>query len=210
MADRILILAVGVLLSVSPSPAAYAGETRMHRDPAVDVPALISKGAIVVRTGRNGARYEADSSAVLSGVSFAKLQANSADVGEFRKMGMPNVKQSKWVVREARSAVAWTEMSMAGQTSRHYLDVQFEGNGCYWELTQKRPSWPHEEDSKFRVLDGSWYMEDLGQGRVYVRYFLSAEIDSSVPDFLIENVLNSQLPASMRKGIRILEERSRE
>jgi hypothetical protein len=56
------------------------------------------------------------------------------------------------------------------------------------QLPNSHPFQPRTHRTKlfsaFLRLDGSWYIEPLAEGVIYVRYYLVAELDPSVPEVL--------------------------
>src|SRR5262245_5472103 len=109
----------GILLLFHALDAA-AFETRFEIDRSLKFADLERTGKPVARTVRTGDIYRSDASAVLSNVSFAKLEAASADFNHYKQMGMPNVLASR-IVSNAPGDIlyTWTHMSAAGQESKH-------------------------------------------------------------------------------------------
>jgi hypothetical protein len=52
------------------------------------------------------------------------------------------------------------------------------------------------------ALDGSWYVQTLGQDEAYVRYWLSMEPD--VAPAIVDSVVGGQLQSGVRKVIEAL------
>lgn len=87
-----------------------------------------------------------------------------------------------------------------GQTSKHYLTVHVARSlaapgsaGIRWELASRQAAWPYEDAPAFRRLDGSWYIEPLSDDTVYVRYYMVASLDSSMPEGLRAWAVKEQL-----------------
>ena len=191
-----LIRSLSLLLLLVSSIHASAFESRFAIDPAIDLPGLSRTGEIPVKTERRDGLYYSDASAVLKEVDFARLASASVDFDRYAEMGMPNVRESRIVVPGADELVTWTRMSALGQSSEHYLQVRViwgiapnDGEGTEWELIHRQATWPFEEATPFERLDGSWYMEPLANGQVYVRYFGVAKVHIALPDFLVSGFL---------------------
>jgi hypothetical protein len=102
-------------------------------------------------------------------------------------------------------------MSCLGQTSKHYLAVHVVRNlaspgaaGIRWELIPRQPAWPYEEAPAFRRFEGSWYLEPLADGTVYVRYFAVAALDPSIPEGLRAWAVKGQLREGTRGVVHAL------
>jgi hypothetical protein len=64
-----------------------------------------------------------------------------------------------------------------------------------WQLTPKRPEWPGTEASAFTQSNGSFYLEPLPDGAVYVRYYLSNDVN--IP---LSGLLSGLIQSQLRKG----------
>ena len=51
---------------------------------------------------------------------------------------------------------------------------------------------------------GSWYLEPLADGTVYVRYFLTAVLDPSIPDGMVSWLIERQLADGARSLVQAL------
>lgn len=178
-----LIRSLSLLWLMVSSISASAFESRFAIDPAIDLLALSCSGDIPVKTERWDGLYNLDASAVLKEVDFARLASTSVDFDRYAEMEMPNVRESRIVVPGADELVTWTQMSALGQSSEHYL-----------RSSRTVGSEPN----------GSWYMEPLANGRVYVRYFGVAKVHIALRDFLVSGFLRQQFADGARKVIRNL------
>ncbi len=214
------ILAAGVLFFLLFQGVAHAFETRFAIDPAVNLRELERTGAIVAKMHKQRDVYLADASAVLA-VDPAKIYQISAEFERYAPidrttgrpgMKMPGVRESRIVERSGADVLyTWTKMSMSGRSSEHYLEVRFVQGltptgavGTQWQLSPKRRHWPYGEDSAFERLEGSWYVEPLASGKVYVRYFLFADLDTRLPGFLVDMIAKNQFKNGVEEIIRIL------
>jgi hypothetical protein len=191
--------------------SAFAFESRFEIDRSLKLDELARSGKISVRTVRERSVYRSDASAVLTRASLERLQAAAADFDHYQEMGMPNVRASCVVSRAGDHLYIWTHMAAAGQDSRHYLEVRIEkglaasgASGIQWQLTRRQGDWKYPDDPAFERLDGSWYMEPLPGGAVYVRYFLAAVIDTGVPDFIVDWVAKRQFSDGVVRVIEVL------
>jgi ribosome-associated toxin RatA of RatAB toxin-antitoxin module len=183
----------------------FASESRFAIDPNANLADLARTHQPKVTLAQNGLHYMSDASAVLA-ADPDRLFSVSVDFERYAAIRMPNVRESHVVAHGPPSGpetlVAWTHMSVYGQASRHYMTVtlhrQLSGasgrraSGTEWELTRRMPGSPYPEAPQFKTLNGSWYIEPLASGGVYVRYFLSAEIDTKVPPFLVDQIMRQQ------------------
>lgn len=193
-------------------PQAWAYESRFEIDPKQNLSVLAAQSQVAVQVYRKGDAYYSDASAVLR-VDAKKIFEASLDYDRYSQMKMPYVKESHRVEAAGRDTLyTWTRMTCAGVVSEHYLEVKVEpslgpqgiGYGMQWQLTPAKASWSYNEDSSFTRLDGSWYVQPLEDGTVYVRYFLAAAIDTSLPTFLIEGVVRNQFSSGVKELIQVL------
>ncbi len=189
----------------------FAFDSKLEKDPTINLENLKSEllranergvGQVVnVRYTYQGGNYYSDASALISGVSKAKLMAVAADYDHYVEMKMPNVVVSRVVERQSNTLFTFTQMSYRGQVSKHYLEVRNSENAMEWQLTDKQPQWLFDEDSSFARLDGSWYVEKLEDGNTYARYYLSADFSSHIPEFIIRWVARRQFTEGVRQVI---------
>jgi len=186
-----------------------AFDGRHSRDPEVSFDQLRSQlGLPVVKKVVRGKRIQVDSSAILPQVSVDKLLERSLDFDRYVQMGMPHLRESVIVGRsESESMIyVWSHMVLSAMgipmSSKHYLRVHQLPTGSEWELVPKRPSWTKEESSAMNTLDGSWYVESLGNNEAYVRYWLALEPD--VSPSLVDVVVGGQLQRGVSKVIQVL------
>lgn len=183
-------------------PSAWAYDSRFGIDPNVSLPQLSSNGAITTHSGRSGNLYNADASAVLR-VNADKLFAAAQDYNDYVKFGMPYLNDSHVVDHTPPDLLyTWASMSIAVLHSEHYLEVKIHpslndtgGRGMEWQLANKRPEWPYPQASGFNVSNGSFYIQPLQDGTVYVRYYLSNDV--SLP---LSGLLSGIIQSELRKG----------
>jgi hypothetical protein len=181
-----------------------ASETRMGRDPRVSLDTLKREQKVRVTVSRAGGVYQIDASALLLGADPSKLRTASSDFDRYVDMGMPNLKASRIVERQGNRLWTWSHLSTSGQTSKHYYEVELLPEGSTWFQVPRRAGWTLPDDSAFRRNEGSWFMEPLADGSIYVRYFLLLEIDSSIPDFIIDLVAGQKLATGVKDVVRVL------
>jgi len=211
---RRLLVAVVAALSIAPRSEAF--ETRLEVDPSVDVDALATSGVVAVKpTERQGRALVSDASAVLR-VDASRILAVASDFGRYDDMKMPFVEDSRVVERQGPTVYVWTSMSMSGQASLHYLDVRLlsainprGSTGTMWEMIPRRAPWPYTDEPGFTRIDGSFYVEALPSSaeelpNTYVRYFLSASPDTSVPDFLVDLAAKNRIRRGVRNVIGVI------
>jgi hypothetical protein len=203
----VLILSVlGQLVS-----EARAMETRFGIDARVDVEELARTGKVEVHDVREGRFYSADASAVLS-VDLDRLEEVSLQYDRYVEFGMPGLRRSHIVRREGAMRHIWSEMESHGIVSRHYLHAETglrlpeDSRGIQWQLLRpgKGAGYPYPDQPAFVRLDGSWYLRPIGQGRVYVRYFLLGDPSVALPDFLLEGIVRRQFRDGVVGVIRAL------
>lgn len=199
-------------LVVLGSPVAGAAETRFRVDPDRNLAELAQTGRVAISIERSSGTYTLDASAVLP-VPLEELLRVSADYGRHAEMGIPNLRESRvvWAAPGGDRFYAWSSMNALGRSSEQYLEVEVRRNltpagavGIRWTLAPRRAGWPYEDASVFTRLDGSWYLEPLADGTVYVRYFLTAVLAPSIPDGMISWVVKRELRDGTRGAIRAL------
>src|SRR5262245_42492866 len=180
---------------------AGAGEARFGADPTQDLGELARTGRLAISVERTDDVYRLDASAVLR-VDARRLLGASVDYERYAQFGVPNLRASHVVSGAPSEDVlyTWNWVSYLGHASKHYLAVHVVKGlavpgaaGIRWELVPRRPAWTYEEASAFTQLDGSWYIEPLADGGVYVRYYLVAALDPSVPEALRAWAVKRQL-----------------
>jgi ribosome-associated toxin RatA of RatAB toxin-antitoxin module len=199
---------IQVVASTTPG---VAGELRFQIDPAVNLGQLSQSGEIETRVTRDGDLIVSDASAVVS-ADPEKLLSASTDFNRYPDMGIPHVKESKILPGSTPDILyTWTSMEMTGRSSKHYLEVRVARNlnsakamGTSWQQIRRQGSWSHPDDSTFEQLNGSWYIEPIGNGKVYVRYFLYAKLDTRIPGFLLDLIAKRQFRNGVKDIIRIL------
>ena len=181
--------------------AAHAGESRFAIDRSKDLAELARSGRVAVSVERAGGVYTLDASAILR-VDARRLLDVSLAYERYAEIGVPNLRASHVVSGAAGSDVlqTWSWMSCMGQSSKHYLTVHVARSlaapgsaGIRWELASRQASWPYEDAPAFRRLDGSWYLEPLGDDAVYVRYYMVASLESTMPEGLRAWAVKEQL-----------------
>lgn len=184
------------------APAARAFDTHFGVNPAVSLPQLEESASTSTSSGHNGNIYWADASAVLH-VDAAKLFAASQDYDQYVQFGMPHLNESHVVEHESPDVLfTWASMSIFTLHSQHYLEVHMhpslsvEGSrGMEWQLAPKQPDWPYNNAPGFTRSDGSFYIEPLSDSSVYVRYYLSNDVNLS-----LGGLLNGVIQSQLRKG----------
>src|SRR5439155_24622794 len=152
-----------------------------------------------------GGVYTLDASPVLA-VDLPALLRVSLDYERYAQMGVPPLRECHVVAAdpERTRLYTWSAMSYFGQSSKHYLAVRIERNltsgaaGIEWRLARPAPGWRYAEASAFTRLDGSWYLERLAERSTYVRYTLSAVLDTAMPDAMVSWVVKRQFAEGTR------------
>ena len=214
---------LAVLLVLFSSVPALAGAVRYERDRSVDLDDLARTGQVAVQSNYRGYDVTADASAVLTRVDFAKLKALSVDFNRWARMGMPGV-EAMYIVRQPSPTqmLVWIHMTNPGGSTQHYQNIAIVpsiGNqgafGNSFELTHPAQlsrltnGQTLGDDPAFSSFEGSWYLEPLGNGRVYVRYFVDATVDSGIPAFLVGPIARSSMVDGIREMIRIFAAQAR-
>jgi hypothetical protein len=190
-----------VVWALHGAAAAHAGEARFSIDRTKDLTELARTGRVAVSVDRVGGVYTLDASAILR-VDARRLLDVSLAYERYANIGVPNLRASHVVSGAPGSDVlqTWSWMSCMGQSSKHYLTVHVARSlaapgsaGIRWELASRQASWPYEDAPAFRQLDGSWYLEPLGDDTVYVRYYMVASLESSMPEGLRAWAVKEQL-----------------
>ena len=217
---------IGFVLVLSQLQA-FAGEkVRLQLDPKADLAKLMAqpitsgkKGYIQLSKSWSGHTVEIDASAV-GDDDFNELYELAGDYDAYKRLKMPYVDNAKLIERRPDGTLlAWSQMTLSAsflgmdfdQTSQHFLDVTRVQlpNGARantWKLVRmpkdsKLREW---DNPKFNHLDGSWYQEKLPNGMTYIRYFLSADIDSAIPAWVIKRVAGGQMSGGVQGVIRTL------
>jgi ribosome-associated toxin RatA of RatAB toxin-antitoxin module len=198
---RLTLLSALLVLVVSHSASAY--DSHFGIDPALkDKLGFLAKSHRTnLTSGRTGNLFTVDASAVLK-VDAAKMLAAALDYDHYVAFGMPHLNESH-VVERASPDLLYTFASMSYLTmhSQHYLEVRTQramssngAAGIEWELVQRHPSWQYNDSPAFSRMDGSFYLEPLTDGNVYVRYYLANEVKSSLAGLfpgIVKNALTN-------------------
>ena len=198
------VLALQSLALLLVNAAALASEARLVRDPRVSLDTLRTEHRVQLSVDKRGGVYRIDASAVLVGTQLERLRSASADFDRYTKMGMPNLIASKVVQRSGQTVWTWSHLSTSGQTSKHYYEVHLLPEGSTWFQVPRRAPWTDEDDSAFSLNEGSWYMEPQSDGSIYVRYFLALQIDTAIPEFIVDMVAGQKLAKGVRDVVRVL------
>ena len=205
------------------STYAHAGIGKLERDGSVDIELLASTGEVKIQSSHRGYDVVADASAVLKNVDFAKLKQASIDFNHWARFGMPGV-QAMYVVRQPSPTqmLVWIFMTNPGGSTKHYQNVVISpligAQGAFGNTFQiTHPANPArltsgqtlQDDPAFSAFEGSWYLEPLAGGRVYVRYFVDATVDSGIPAFLVGPIAQSSMVDGIRQMIHILANQAR-
>jgi hypothetical protein len=137
-----------------------------------------------------------DISAMMKGVSLECLRQASWDFERYKDMMPGNILKSqvasdegsaRTACFETRTSVPLRPFGSIDMSSRHCLQAMGFGEG-FDRPDAEVPSgdsaieWHHppgQKDSLFTKVDGSWFMEPMPDGSVYVRYFMAAESKQS-------------------------------
>jgi hypothetical protein len=206
-----LIKTSGVLFLLLIALPVSAYETRFEIDKSLNLNDLANSGQVQIKLNKTKGVYYTDASAVLNTDAETLLRL-STDYDHYKEMGFPNVEASRVVERVNDSHLyTWTHMSTSGVTSKYYLQVLISWGlnpagaiGIQWEQARRKPNWPYEDKSAFSRFDGSWYLETISPGKVYLRYFVAADIDLPLPGFLIDGIVKKQLKDGVRDLIQLL------
>ena len=191
---------------------ASGGEARFGMDPTQDLGELARTRRLAISVERTDDVYRLDASAVLR-LDAQRLLGVSVDYERYAQFGVPNLRSSHVVSGAPSEDVlyTWNWISYLGYASKHYLAVHFVRGlavpgaaGIRWELVSRQPAWTYEDASAFTRLDGSWYMEPLPEGGVYVRYYVAAVLDASVPEALRAWAVKRQLRDGTRGVVEAL------
>jgi ribosome-associated toxin RatA of RatAB toxin-antitoxin module len=195
------VYAVLALAVLALAPSAWAFDSKFNIDPNYNLGELPANGSALAHSGRSGSLFWADASAVLR-ANPAKLFAKAKDYDHYVQFGMPHLNASKVMEHDSDELIyTWTSMSYVGLQSEDYLEVRihdaFDNRGTMgmeWQQAVPKPSWP-TNNSKFYRFDGSFYVQPLDDGKVYVRYYLTNGVNMSLAG-LLSGFIQSQL----RKG----------
>jgi ribosome-associated toxin RatA of RatAB toxin-antitoxin module len=202
----------GILLSLivlSTALPAFGYETRFEIN--AEIFNQLRVGEVQVSTHESRGVFYADASAILH-ANPSQLLEIALDYESYPRLQMPTVVQCRIVERASPDLLyMWSQTTSNGVTSRHYNEVQVirqinanKASGIKWELTPKASRWTHVQKTSFKRFDGSWFVEPLKDGRVYVRYFLAADFDTGLPDFIMGGMIRRELGNNVRRVIQIL------
>jgi hypothetical protein len=209
LVGAIKALVAAALLLVSPGLA--GADARFELDPTQNL-ANLAHGGIALTLDRVQGTYLLDASAVLPARPEMLLRV-ALDYERYTRMGIPNLRESHvlTVAAEPDVVYAWTWMSGLGRSSKQYLRVRIRRDlghpgavALAWTLAPRQPSWPYEEAPAFVRLDGSWYLQPVGEGASYVRYRLAAVPDPGIPDAVVGWLIKRQLRDAARGVIEAL------
>lgn len=179
----------GLLLCLALTPSAWAFDSYFEVDRDISLSDLAARGSPMVTSGRESGMYWADASAVLSRVNAEKLFSAAQDYGRYTDFGMPYLNVSRVVETQSPEHLfTWASMTykIAGIniSSQYYLEVNVRskldnqgGRGMEWQIVPKKREWPYADNHpRFSKNDGSFYILPLANGQVYVRYFVTSDI----------------------------------
>lgn len=219
-------LSLALVLAAFQPAHAQAADIRFGIDPNANLAALkaaSSPSNMPMPIDHNGNTYQLDGSAVLHDCDAAhascdldKLWVIAKDYNDYAKFGMPDLKQSIVVsgapAQDSDGPVlfAWIDMVAFGIESASYLEVHTapaeeglsaDSRGIYWvTATQTQSGWGYPNNPAFLDFHGSWYMQDLGGGDMYVRYYLSATAKNAIEGL----VAGPRLQSDARQTVTIL------
>jgi hypothetical protein len=209
LAGAIKGLVAAALLLVSPGLA--GADARFEIDRTQNL-ADLAHGGIALTLDRVQGAYLLDASALLPARAETLLRV-ALDYERYARMGIPNLRESHLLTVAAEPDVvyAWTWMSGLGRSSKQYLRVRIRRDLAHpgavalaWTLAPRQPSWPYEEAPAFVRLDGSWYLQPVGDRTSYVRYRLAAVPDPGIPDAVVGWLIKRQLRDAARAVIQAL------
>lgn len=217
-----------LLLSLNFTVTAFAGG-HFAIDPNVNVAALetaidadgTERIALAPASQETRGKYiTRDASAVLRNVDFNRLFAAAKNFNQYKAMGMPYLLESKIVeTPNPQTLITYNDMSSGVLSSQHFYNVQLrtQGDGMEWE--QIRPGSSryrraqggfYSDDPKFSKQVGSWYMERLPSGNVYVRYYASVIVDAPlIPNGVIARHAGPMFERGAKAVIKKLAARAR-
>ncbi|MGK5084819.1 SRPBCC family protein [Bdellovibrionota bacterium FG-1] len=183
---------------------AQAYDSRFGINPSVQNALLDLAQRHVTQTVSNrvGDLFSADASAVMD-VDPAKVFAAGLDYDHFVQFGMPHLSESVLVERTSPDLFyVFSSMSYLSLHSSQYMEVRVHRNlggpgsaGVEWQLTPKQAGWPHRDSPAFNRMEGSFYVEPLSSGGVYMRYYLANRVD--LP---LTGLLSGFIQSSLRSG----------
>jgi hypothetical protein len=210
------LVAIGYPLSISAAPI----ESFLQIDSrASSLEELESSHEIEVTTGRAGAVFTVDASAVVDVVP-SRFEGLALDFDEQGRLRMPETVDSHTISHEGDVTIAWIHMSATGTDSKHYLEARVLHQGinptqawaASWKMIPGRPEWGYPDAPAFGQVEGALYVLPLDPSigpdtrqPCYVRYYSMAEIRTALPIFLIAGFVKAHLAGDVQNGIRILE-----
>jgi hypothetical protein len=199
-------LLAGIIV-LSFTSAALAGETRYSIDQAQDLAALARTGELNLKINRQDRKVSVDGSAVVK-VDIDKYMRVVKEFERYPAFGIESIREVHVVERGPGDLVyVWHNVAASGRESKQYLEFKLEpvltntrARGMEWQQVQRRATWTYEEKSQFLSIAGSWYLEPLADGNVYIRYFQQADIASGLPGWLIELVIRNTFINDSKKA----------
>ena len=206
----------------------WGGETRFGISPESD---FLAPNEVSVTLRHSGKKYwiEASTFVDVSAESIYKVSMDYDNYRSFapyvkgsRIVEEQRFDTSNGQVKSAdghlldRQLVFWSRMEYIARflfiknkiISKTYVDVQglrgVSADGDFairWHLTPRKSEWIHPAESAFSTLDGSWYILPVGPNRSYLRYFFKINVESIVPDGILEVVLSDSLEPGVRNLI---------
>jgi hypothetical protein len=181
-------------------------------DRTQDLAELVRNGRVAIGVDQDHGAYTLDASAVLPGRAHDLLRV-ALDYDRYASLGVPTLRESHMLAVTAETDVfyAWTWMSALGRSSKQYLRVRVRRDlarpgaaALEWTLAPRQAGWPYEQAPAFVRLDGFWYLQPIDDRVTYVRYYLSAVPDPTLPDAVVAWLVKRQLREGARAVIEAL------
>lgn len=160
---------------------------------------------------------ELDLSWVLEGSPQAFIKT-FLDFDHYKEKNIPNIVESHIVDQKDHLLYVHSHMQFrvligAGFTlplnSNHFLEIRHEtlkenkAFGIQWQNWPKDPKWKDPEDSLFKTLQGTLYLQPLPSepNKFYVRYWLKGQLELGKVGAILPDGLLSSLGPKTKEGI---------
>jgi hypothetical protein len=212
---KLFSLISGVVLALSLNVAAQAAP-QLSIDGSVSLGNLKAQpGSVIVNVWRDGDTYTVDASSVVH-AKAAKYLAAILDFEKYDRIGMAPIVEAHKV--QENPLVVWLKGVAAGITSECYIEGTVydhlgshgDAMGVSWELVKGKSKWKYPDHPAFTRQDGAYYLEQLSETELYVRYSGVAEVSTSLPSFLIAMFVKRSLKKNVIDGINLLADHANE